>query len=284
MAAPRRKSEACQHDQPSKRRRRSPAVAHGEDGDSDDSGLGDDSGVDTKNRHLACHFYKRFPTHFTRCMFRNQLTSTSFAVQHLHRAHMQHIRCPSCSRIFDEVAELDRHIQQQETCRDAAPARKIFDNDHQGLSQRQLNELRSRLPRGLTETQRWFYIWDILFPGVDRPDSPYISSPEDEILRIARRGLERVCPPGTSSLVLDCLNWSTVSSAFENPSPGPPSDQGPSEVGSPSSCGPSTPPTPISTELKVANRFACPFARHDPGRYKSKSCCGPGWVNVRRVK
>ncbi len=34
-----------------------------------------------------------------------------------------------------------------------------------------------------------------------------------------------------------------------------------------------------------ARRFACPFARHDPGRYKNvKTCCGPGWADVHRVK
>ncbi|KAF4426635.1 hypothetical protein F53441_14111 [Fusarium austroafricanum] len=33
------------------------------------------------------------------------------------------------------------------------------------------------------------------------------------------------------------------------------------------------------------SRFACPFFKHDPDRYKVKrSCCGPGWVNAQRVK
>ncbi|KAK0634327.1 hypothetical protein B0T17DRAFT_2464 [Bombardia bombarda] len=32
-------------------------------------------------------------------------------------------------------------------------------------------------------------------------------------------------------------------------------------------------------------RFACPFSKHDPARYKSvKTCCGPGWTDVHRVK
>ncbi len=32
-------------------------------------------------------------------------------------------------------------------------------------------------------------------------------------------------------------------------------------------------------------KLACPFARHDPARYKSvKTCCGPGWADVHRVK
>jgi len=32
-------------------------------------------------------------------------------------------------------------------------------------------------------------------------------------------------------------------------------------------------------------RFACPFAKHAPGKYqKVKTCCGPGWQDVHRVK
>ncbi len=278
MAAPRRKYEPCQIDQPSKRRRQSPAVVHDEDGDSngiDDRVLSDDNSLNTKSRNLACPFYKRFPTQFTRCMFRNQLTSTSFVVQHLQRAHA-HIRCPHCSRTFDEVAELDKHILQQTACRDAGSSRKIL----QGLSLLQLHQLRRRSPRGLTEKQRWFHIWDTLFPGVGRPDSPYIDSPENEILRIARQSLERVYPPGASSHVLDYLNWSTVSSALEDPR----SNHPPSEAGSPSSCGFLMPSAPISAELKAVEQFACPFVRRDPGRSKSKICGGPGWASVHRVK
>ncbi|RBR11162.1 hypothetical protein FVER53590_29903 [Fusarium verticillioides] len=32
-------------------------------------------------------------------------------------------------------------------------------------------------------------------------------------------------------------------------------------------------------------KFACPFFKHDPERYKTtRSCMGPGWTNVHRVK
>ena len=38
---------------------------------------------------------------------------------------------------------------------------------------------------------------------------------------------------------------------------------------------------------KEANEktFACPFCKHDPAKYKkTKTCCGPGWEDVHRVK
>ena len=32
-------------------------------------------------------------------------------------------------------------------------------------------------------------------------------------------------------------------------------------------------------------KYACPFSKHDPGKYKNvKTCCGPGWDDVHRVK
>lgn len=32
-------------------------------------------------------------------------------------------------------------------------------------------------------------------------------------------------------------------------------------------------------------RYACPFCKHNPAKYKHvKTCCGPGWEDVHRVK
>lgn len=34
-----------------------------------------------------------------------------------------------------------------------------------------------------------------------------------------------------------------------------------------------------------SRRFACPFCKHEPAKYKNvKTCCGPGWLDVHRVK
>ncbi|KAF4994593.1 hypothetical protein FGRMN_5708 [Fusarium graminum] len=40
-----------------------------------------------------------------------------------------------------------------------------------------------------------------------------------------------------------------------------------------------------SKKVSTSPRFACPFYNHDPERYEtSRSCCGPGWETVHRVK
>ncbi|KAK4151569.1 hypothetical protein C8A00DRAFT_17029, partial [Chaetomidium leptoderma] len=159
----RRKSSSCHDDQPRKRRRSTPAEVHDDDG-----------GQYTGGRALACPLYKRFPTQFTRCLFRNSLTSTSFVVQHIGRCHSQPIRCPICSRAFDGAAERDEHIRQQ-TCQSVSRVRGCIDNGREGLDRHQLVELRQRTSRrGLTEAKCWYAIWDFIFPGAPRPDSPYV--------------------------------------------------------------------------------------------------------------
>jgi hypothetical protein len=41
----------------------------------------------------------------------------------------------------------------------------------------------------------------------------------------------------------------------------------------------------VNPRASGAKKLACPFSRHDPGKYKSvKTCCGPGWDTVHRVK
>ncbi|KAK4162988.1 hypothetical protein QBC43DRAFT_69153 [Cladorrhinum sp. PSN259] len=57
---------------------------------------------------------------------------------------------------------------------------------------------------------------------------------------------------------------------------------------------PATTPTahPIKTTRKkrvkpspTGPQFACPFCKHDPAKYRNvKTCCGPGWEDVHRVK
>ena len=130
---------------------------------------------------------------------------------------MRPIQCPICNQSFNKASERDRHLRQQICRPKAGPIRGSLDTDREGIDAHQLALLRGRPRRGLTEAERWYAIWDVLFPSAPQPDSPYITSPEDEILNIARRSMKLVFPHGTtSSQVLDRLDWSTVSSTLEN--------------------------------------------------------------------
>ena len=53
------------------------------------------------------------------------------------------------------------------------------------------------------------------------------------------------------------------------------------------SVGPSAAAAAASKNKKRAKHalLACPFCKHDPARYKNvKTCMGPGWVSLHRVK
>jgi hypothetical protein len=152
------------------------------------------------------------------------------------------LHCPKCGQTFGKgkTAEREVHVQQR-ACRDAGPVRAAHD-EIEGLDASQLVKLHRRQGRGLSETQRWYAIWNILFPAADLPDSPYIDSPEDEMLHIVLRAVKHFYSKHDASpQSLFELNWSAVCSALEYPSSGESSGQPLSEADSAVSFGSATP-------------------------------------------
>lgn len=179
---------------------------------------------------LACPYFKFSPTQNTRCVLRNQLKSTSFVMQHLDRCHKV-IRCSRCNISFENSKEYEKHTTSFPSCQVKEPAASSTDEDRLlGIDQNDLNKLRgSRLShRRLTEVDRWFAIWDYLFPNTPRPECPYVGSPEDEILGITKEAIKAKFPDSqTVPNLLDFMNWSTVSAAVGSPRPpSPPYDTG----------------------------------------------------------
>jgi hypothetical protein len=130
-------------------------------------------------RHLACPCYKYNPIRYLDCLLRNCLSDTSFVVQHLERGHPhQPIHCPICGEVFDTHHDRDSHIRLQ-SCE-----QRNF--RHEGLTTDQLRQLRQNR-RTLNEVERWYCLWDILYPTTPRPDSPYVGSVLEEITSIFRR-------------------------------------------------------------------------------------------------
>ena len=153
---------------------------------------------DSNGRYLGCPFYKRNPLRHMDCLLRNQLTETSFVVQHLERSHRQPIHCPLCSRVFNSRAECDGHIRLQSCCSVCGQefaTREEFTHHAQALSCEMRETrcegmtddevIRLRVPRRhLNEPERWYNIWDIVFSDTPHPDSPYVSSVPEEIFKV----------------------------------------------------------------------------------------------------
>lgn len=91
--------------------------------------------------------------------------------QHIWRRHRQPMHCPVCGETFVAERDATAHINQQ-SCTEVA-------FDLAGVTRDQWGDICERAqaaPHTVNggDVERWFAIWDILFPGEPRPPSPYV--------------------------------------------------------------------------------------------------------------
>ncbi|KAH8204273.1 hypothetical protein TruAng_001559 [Truncatella angustata] len=114
---------------------------------------------------FACHFYKHNPAMHIACLgfHCKKLKDEN---QHLTREHQApRFYCPVCGDTFQTHATSDAHITER-TCQ-----RRVF--NFQGVTLEQAQRISSIMKSRGSDELRWFLVWDVLFPGVDRPTSPY---------------------------------------------------------------------------------------------------------------
>lgn len=171
-----RKQTNQQPPRPEKHRR--PPGNRKQDRDRDDDEEGDGAGDPGSNPPnpgdsfqggdtplFGCPYYKHDPIAHRFCLTRQTLTATNYVKQHLDRYHLPPIHCPTCGEVFKKRSERDEHI------RDLECERRNF--SHPGMTLKQQEALK-KTARNATQEQRWYAIWDILFPGEPRPASPYV--------------------------------------------------------------------------------------------------------------
>ncbi|VUC32957.1 unnamed protein product [Clonostachys rosea] len=122
---------------------------------------------DAKKLLFACPFFKNDPDQHGSCRNRKFKKMSKLEAHILHRHTFGDYYCAICYEEFPDAATWTSHCRNPMCQPQEAPARIFADDFHsffQGLiSLRQ------------TQTQMWFAIWDWIFPGVDRPESPFIS-------------------------------------------------------------------------------------------------------------
>lgn len=89
--------------------------------------------------------------------------------QHIMRKHLRKPFCPNCGITFENNSEREEHVRQQ-NCQTA----DILPNPLSTITQEQWDTIRERgsdrtNQKVRHETERWYEIWDISFPGVERP-------------------------------------------------------------------------------------------------------------------
>ncbi|KAI1165333.1 hypothetical protein F5B18DRAFT_611587 [Nemania serpens] len=138
-------------------------------------------------RKLACPFVKRFPVEHHRCA-KYTLRRIQDVKQHLLRQHCgPEIYCPVCFDAFGTSRKRDDHIRLGNCRRRENPR----ESHRFRLSDDQRKALRDCRIRGSSENDRWMELWDMTFPGTERPLSPYAENGQTELIS----SLRRYCDP-----------------------------------------------------------------------------------------
>jgi hypothetical protein len=131
-----------------------------------------------QTRFLACPYWKWNPNKNQQC---GKLTLKRIrdVKQHLNRRHTPEFYCERCFVIFLSHQSHQDHII-------SVPCRRQPHVQLDGISHSQHRELCRKSNPAFTEEDQWFAIWDILFPGSERPFSAYIDSELSADLRLFR--------------------------------------------------------------------------------------------------
>ncbi|KAM3506513.1 hypothetical protein MY10362_002322 [Beauveria mimosiformis] len=149
----------------------------------DDDGKGsNDGGVDVeedgaRSRYLACPFYKFDPARHFRCYCRYQLKRYSDVKVHILRCHnLGTLYCSKCWRTWNnnEFLLWENHASQNPPCQ--------FVPEPESLLPREATALKELDVMGLSEYEKWYRMWDLLFMSHQRPPSPYMEPGFGEVL------------------------------------------------------------------------------------------------------
>ncbi|KAI3316518.1 hypothetical protein HD806DRAFT_552245 [Xylariaceae sp. AK1471] len=124
--------------------------------------------IDPQQKLFACPYWKTDPTKYRAC-FRLKLLTSSRVKQHLSRNHTPRFYCQICYLIFIDKQAQEAHIIQRSCSRESGAR---FD----GILPEQHDQLSRKPKLALSEKQKWFLIWEIVFPEERQPVSPYIDS------------------------------------------------------------------------------------------------------------
>lgn len=120
----------------------------------------------TENQSFACPFSKKSPSIYRRC-YRYELKRVRDVKQHLRRCHRKAVYCPVCSQTFPTEEARDIHVRQR-NCPEN-PRMSV-----EGISDVQAQKLAARCSSKESPEQQWFHVFEICFPGLPRPRSPYV--------------------------------------------------------------------------------------------------------------
>ncbi|KAI0460075.1 hypothetical protein F5B21DRAFT_453141 [Xylaria acuta] len=124
--------------------------------------------TEPEQKLFACPFWKINSIKYQAC-FQLKLLTSSRVKQHLNRNHIPRFYCQVCYLLFTDDKMQESHVIQR-ACNRELGARL------DGILPEQQYQLSRKPKSALTEKEKWFRIWEILFPEEKPPLSPYIDS------------------------------------------------------------------------------------------------------------
>jgi hypothetical protein len=127
-------------------------------------------------KYFACPYWKKDAAKYRDC-FKSWPSRVQDVKFHLLRKHSIEFYCQRChAKGFENKQGLQAHIINA----NCSPKLSVLD----WISHEQRVELHKKSKRGTREVDQWFAIWDILFPGQQKPRSAYMD------IGIVQRGCE----------------------------------------------------------------------------------------------
>lgn len=137
---------------------------------------------DSKERSLACPFYKHYPFQHRKCLALS-LRRPKDVKQHIYRSHTKpEFYCARCYHIFHSATERDTHWRERLCDRLDNPTLLQF----QGITEDQRKLLNTKSPRELDVEAQWFQIYAIIFPDSELPRSAYVGNCLEEMVPLLR--------------------------------------------------------------------------------------------------
>ncbi|KAH8895598.1 hypothetical protein GQ53DRAFT_53624 [Thozetella sp. PMI_491] len=131
-------------------------------------GIASDGSDDSlsNGRQFACPFGKIDFLSYPQCT-RAGFTRVRDVKQHINRAHYHPFYCSRCFEECDSQQARDQHIRMCQVIRDGRP---------RGITEEQKRSLAKQCPRSLYNNHegQWFFMFGIVFPHRERPQSPYV--------------------------------------------------------------------------------------------------------------
>jgi len=141
---------------------------------------------------FACPFCVLHPAGHRNCL-RADLRHIRDVKRHLYTFHLQPDHCPACQSVFATFEAANKHIMS----RSCSPRRGAVE----GITPDQLRELARRSDPNQSPEEQWISIWDTVFPGYQRPTTPYLVGEVGSVVSSAQDFWSREGPSIISSFL-----------------------------------------------------------------------------------